>query len=118
MLVLSNWQSVVHGQGAIKQICIRGSFIESWECLDNCWCRTQAWSETYKETENCLKVDFPAQRYAKFPRIQRGQILAWLGSHTSTKGGPVGTSDDGIRGDPSRLRVVGLTELALCEPVA
>ena len=34
-----------------------------------------------------------------------------------SKGGPVGTSsDDGIRRDPSRLRVVGL-KLALCELV-
>ena len=34
-----------------------------------------------------------------------------------SNGGPVGTSsDDGIRRDPSRLRVVGL-KLALCELV-
>ena len=28
---------------------------------------------------NCLEVDFPAQRYVKFPRMQWDQILAaWL----------------------------------------
>ena len=29
-------------------ICICESFIESWKCLDNCWCKIQAWSKTYK----------------------------------------------------------------------
>ena len=43
------------------QSCMCGSFIESWKWLDNCWCKIQAWPETYKKIANCLEVDFPAQ---------------------------------------------------------
>ena len=35
--------------------------------------------QAYRKIANCLAVDFPTQRYAKFSRLQRGQILAaWL----------------------------------------
>ena len=45
-------------------------------------------------------------------------IRKWVVTlHHPSKGGPVGSSsDNGIRRDPSRLRVVGL-KLALCELV-
>ena len=50
----------------------------------------------------------------QFPRDFHRKVVTLR--HPS-KGGPVGTSsDDGIRRDPSRLRVVGL-KLALCELV-
>ena len=50
------------------------------------------------------------------PRPVLAGVRVFTLRHPS-KGGTVGTfSDDGIRGDPSRLRVVGL-KLALCEPV-
>ena len=54
------------------------------------------------------------QSTGQFPRDFRRKVVTLR--HPS-KGGPVGTSsDDGIRRDPSRLRVVGL-KLALCELV-
>ena len=61
-------------------ICIFGSSIESWRCLDNFWClRFKAGQRRSQKIANCLEEDFPAQRYAKFPRMQWGQIIAaWL----------------------------------------
>ena len=41
--------------------------------------RFKAGQRRGQKIANCLEVDFPAQRYAKFPRMQWGQILAaWL----------------------------------------
>ena len=81
MLDPSCWQFVVHGQGAVKQMGLvsLGFNLHLWKFHRKLKVPGQGWSETYKKIANSLEVDFPAQRYAKFPRMQWGQILAaWL----------------------------------------
>ena len=54
----------------------------------------------------------------KLPGLIRDVNIQVVTLRHPSKGGSVGTSsDDGIRRDPSRLRVVGL-KLALCELVS
>ena len=66
-----------------------------------------------------LSANQNTHRNKRSPHVRLHEVnTAVVGLRHPSKGGPVGTtSDDGIRGHPSRLRVVGL-KLALCEPVA
>ena len=85
MLDSSCWQFVVHGQGAVKQMppCLtrfQSAFVEVSSKVESAWrtfgARFKAGQRRGQKIANCLEVDFPAQRYVKFPRIQWGQILA------------------------------------------
>ena len=85
MLDSSCWQFVVHGQGAVKPCLtsLQSAFVEVPSKFESAWttfgARFKAGQRRGQKIANWLEADFPAQRYAKFPRMQWGQILAaWL----------------------------------------
>ena len=62
---------------------LQSAFVEVPSKVESAWttfgARFKAGQRRGQKIANCLEVDFPAQRYAKFPRMQWGQILAaWL----------------------------------------
>ena len=82
MLDSSCWQFVVHGQGTVKQMGLvsPGFNLHLWKFHRKLKVPGQLLVQDSrlvrgKKIANCLEVDFPAQRYAKFPRMQWGQIL-------------------------------------------
>ena len=81
MLDSSCWQFFVHGQGAVPCLTrLQSAFVEVPSKVESVWttfgARFKAGQRRGQKIANCLEVDFPAQRYAKFPRMQWGQILA------------------------------------------
>ena len=62
---------------------LQSAFVEVPSKVESTWttfgARFKAGQIRGQKIANCLEVDFPAQRYAKFPRMQWGQIIAaWL----------------------------------------
>ena len=59
---------------------LQSAFVEVPSKVESAWttfsARFKAGQRRCQKIANCLEVDFPAQRYAKFPRMQWGQILA------------------------------------------
>ena len=61
---------------------ICGSFIESWKCLDNCWCEIQAWSETWSENGKLFRGRLSRSKIGQISQDATGSdsycLAAWL----------------------------------------
>ena len=62
---------------------LQSAFVEVPSKVESAWAtfgaRFKAGQRRSQKIANCLEVDFTAERYAKFPRMQWGQIVAaWL----------------------------------------
>ena len=85
VLVMKTREFENFGSGSTERRITRlqSAFVEVPSKVESAWttfgARFKAGQRRGQKIANCLEVDFPAQRYAKFPRMQWGQILAaWL----------------------------------------
>ena len=76
LAVCCSWTRGCKANGPYVTSSVSSKIESAWTTVD---ARFKPGQRHGQKIANCLEVDFPAQRYVKFPRMQWGQIrAAWL----------------------------------------